>query len=159
MSSRISVAGHPLHPMLVTIPIGLWVFSLVCDLIYASTGDSRWEITAYFNLGAGIVGALLAAVPGLFDFLSLHEPRERRVGTIHLVLNLSIVAVQGINFWLRSQPGPGGENLPVLLSVVAVAALVVSGWLGGQLVHVFGVTQPHHGEPDTLERDRLHPRT
>jgi len=43
------------------------------------------------------------------------------------------------------------------MSVVAVAALVVSGWLGGQLVHVLGVTQPHHGEAESLDRDRLHP--
>jgi uncharacterized membrane protein len=131
----------------------------VADLVFASNGDTRWETTAYFTLGGGIVGALLAAVPGLLDFLGLHEPRERRVGTIHLVLNLSIVVLQAINFWLRSQAGPGGENLPIFISIVAVAALIVSGWLGGQLVHVLGVTQPHHGEPSTVEHDRLHPRT
>ncbi len=159
MSSRVSIAGHPLHPMLVTIPIGLWVFSLVSDIAYLSTGDMRWESTAYFTLGGGIVGALLAAVPGLLDYLGLHEPRERRVASIHLVLNLAIVVVQVVNFWLRAEGAPGGQNLPVLISVVAVAALVVSGWLGGQLVHVFGVTQPHHGEQGALEHDRLHPRT
>lgn len=159
MSTRVSIAGHPVHAMLVTLPIGLWVFSLISDLVFVSTGDVRWDATAYFTLGGGIVGALLAAVPGLLDFLGLHDPRERRVATIHLVLNLSIVAIQAINFWLRSEPGPGGGNLPVLISVVAVAALVVSGWLGGQLVHVLGVTQPHHGEPTTVEHDRLHPRT
>jgi len=145
--------------MLVTLPIGLWVFSLVSDLVFLSTGDGRWETTAYFTLGGGIVGALLAAVPGLLDFLGLHEARERRTGATHLVLNLSIVAIQAINFWLRSRAGLGGENLPMLISIVAVAALVVSGWLGGQLVHVFGVTQPHHGEPAGLEREGLHPRT
>jgi len=159
MSTRVSIAGHPIHAMLVTIPIGLWIFSLVSDLVFVSTGDPRWEVTAYFTLGGGIAGALLAAIPGLLDFLGLHAARERRVGTIHLVLNLSIVAIQAINFWLRTEAGPGGENLPMLISVVAVAALVVSGWLGGQLVHVLGVTQPHHGEPSTVEHDRLHPRT
>jgi uncharacterized membrane protein len=160
MSSRISIAGHPLHPMLVTIPIGLWVFSLVSDIAFLSTGDMRWESTAYFTLGGGVVGALLAAVPGLLDYLGLHEPRERRVASIHLVLNLAIVVVQAFNFWLRSEPGPGmgSRNLPILISIVAVAALVVSGWLGGQLVHVLGVTQPHHGEPGTIEHDQLHPR-
>jgi uncharacterized membrane protein len=159
MSTRITIAGHPIHPMLVTIPIGLWVFSFICDLVFVSTGDARWDITAYFTLGGGIVGALLAAVPGLLDFLGLHEPRERRVGMIHLILNLSIVAIQAINFWLRSEPDVSVGNLPVLLSLVAIAVLVVSGWLGGQLVHVFGVTQPHHGEAESLEHDRLHPRT
>ena len=77
---------------------------------------------------------------------------------MHLALNLAIVALQVVNFWLRgdSSVGPGA---PLLISIVAVAALVVSGWLGGQLVHVLGVTQPHHGEPDMLEKERLHPRT
>jgi uncharacterized membrane protein len=158
MSTRVSIAGHPIHAMLVTIPIGLWLFSLVSDIVYVSNGDPRWAVTAYFTLGGGIVGALLAAVPGLLDMLGLHEPRERRTATIHMSLNLAIVVVQVVNFWLRSRPGPE-ENWPILISVVAVAALVVSGWLGGQLVHVLGVTQPHHGETASVEHDRLHPRT
>jgi uncharacterized membrane protein len=159
MTTRVTIAGHPLHPMLVTLPIGLWVFSLVCDLAFVSNGDTRWETTAYFTLGGGIVGALLAAVPGLLDLLALHDPRERRVGTTHLVLNLAIVTVQALSFWLRSQAEYGGSRLTVWISIVAVAALVVSGWLGGQLVHVFGVTQPHHESAAPAPDDRLHPRT
>ena len=158
MTTRVTIAGHPLHPMLVTIPIGLWVFSLISDIVFALTGDIRWDVTAYFTLGGGVVGALMAAVPGLLDFLGLHNVHERRVAVTHLSLNLAIVAVQAINFWLRGQTITS-ERIPMLISVVAVAALVVSGWLGGQLVHVLGVTQPHHGEADALDRDRLHPRT
>jgi len=158
MTTRVTIAGHPLHAMLVTIPIGLWVFSLISDIVFALTGDIRWDVTAYFTLGGGIVGALLAAVPGLLDFLGLHNAHERRVAVTHLSLNLAIVAVQAINFWMRGQTMTSGR-IPMLMSVVAVAALVVSGWLGGQLVHVLGVTQPHHGEADALDRDHLHPRT
>jgi uncharacterized membrane protein len=159
MTTRVTIAGHPLHPMLVTLPIGLWVFSLVCDVAFVSSGDMRWETTAYFTLGGGIVGALLAAVPGLLDLLGLRDPRERRVATTHLVLNLAIVAVQALNFWLRSQAEYAGWRLTVWISIVAVAALVVSGWLGGQLVHVFGVTQPRHESATPAPQDRLHPRT
>jgi uncharacterized membrane protein len=157
MTTRVTIADHPLHPMLVTLPIGLWVFSLVCDIVFASTGDGRWETTAYFTLGGGIVGALLAAVPGLLDFVGLHDPRERKVGVAHLGLNLAIVVLQAINFWLRGEPSTA-PRVPMLLSVVAVAALLVSGWLGGQLVHVLGVTQPHHGEPGVIDKEHLHPR-
>jgi uncharacterized membrane protein len=113
MSTRVSIAGHPLHAMLVTIPIGLWVFSLISDIAFMSTGDARWATTAYFTLGGGIVGALLAAVPGLLDFLGLHEPRERRVGTMHLALNLAIVAIQAVNFWLRAASDVA-SSLPIL---------------------------------------------
>jgi uncharacterized membrane protein len=158
MTTRVTIAGHPIHAMLVTLPIGLWVFSLVSDIVYASTADGRWNDTAYFCLGGGIVGALIAAVPGLLDFLGLREPRERHTGVIHMVINLLIVALQAVNFWLRGRADIG-QQIPMLMSVVAVAALFVSGWLGGQLVHVLGVTQPHHGEHAGAETDRLHPRT
>jgi uncharacterized membrane protein len=42
--------------MLVTVPIGLWVFSLAADIVFALTGDLRWDVTAYFTLGGGVVG-------------------------------------------------------------------------------------------------------
>jgi uncharacterized membrane protein len=79
---------------------------------------------------------------------------------MHMTLNLAIVVVQAINFWLRSQTV---YSIPLVLgiSVVAVGALIVSGWLGGQLVHVLGVTQPHRAADDVAasSRDHLHPRT
>jgi len=157
--NRATIAGHPIHPMLVTIPIGLWIFSLVCDVVFATTGDAVWHTTAYLTLGGGIVGALLAAIPGLIDLLTLHEGAERRTGVLHMVLNLAIVAVQGANFWIRSM---SEYSFPLVLgiSVIAVGALVVSGWLGGHLVHVLGVTQPHRDATGTATSgDRLRPRT
>jgi uncharacterized membrane protein len=156
--NRVSIAGHPIHPMLVTIPIGLWIFSLVCDFVFAGTADPAWQTTAYLTLGGGIVGALLAALPGLVDLMALHDGTERRIGITHMALNLVIVAVQAVNFWLRSQPDFNG-TLALVLSVVAVAMLVLSGWLGGQLVHVLGVTQPHRDASAAAQSDRLHPRT
>lgn len=164
MSTRITVAGHPIHPMLVTIPIGLWVFSMICDFVFLYTGDSRWAVTAYFSLGGGIIGALIAALPGLLDLLSLHDDKARRMGTYHLVLNLAIVVVQAANFWLRMQDDGNAAVLPRAISMVAVAALIISGWLGGHLVHVLGVTQPQNAAETAASRDaghhdQLHPRT
>jgi uncharacterized membrane protein len=156
---RVSIAGHPIHPMLVTVPIGLWLFSLVCDIVFVSTADVQWRTTAYLTLGGGIVGALLAAIPGFIDLLTLREARERRTGILHMSLNLGVVVVQGVNFWIRSMP-EHSVALVLGLSVIAVGALVISGWLGGHLVHVLGVTQPHHDSATSAEsRDRLHPRT
>src|SRR6185312_9632236 len=65
MGTRVTIAGHPIHAMLVNIPIGLWIFTLTSDVVFAVTGDPRWEATALFTLAGGIAGALLAAVPGL----------------------------------------------------------------------------------------------
>lgn len=156
MSTPASIAGHPIHPMLVSIPIGLWVFSLVADIVYLSTGNPDWETTAWLTMGGGVIGALLAAVPGFIDFLSVHESRARRTAAMHMGLNLVIVAVFAVNFWLRAE-GAGG-TLPYWLSWLAIIALVVSGWLGGHLVHVLGVTQPgaNLARGEVAERDRLH---
>jgi len=73
-------------------------------------------------------------------------------------VNLAIVVVQIVNFGLRSA-WQADTNFTIALSVVSVAALLVSGWLGGQLVHVFGVTQPGHASSQAAQHDRLHPRT
>ena len=62
MRTPASIAGHPIHPMLVPIPIGLWVFSLVCDIVFTVGGKNPdWATVALFTMGGGIVGALLAA--------------------------------------------------------------------------------------------------
>ncbi len=72
MASPASVAKHPIHPMFVVFPIGLWIFSFIMDLIYYfGSGTEIWNIVALYTMIGGIIGALIAAVPGLIDFLSL----------------------------------------------------------------------------------------
>lgn len=145
MPARAAIAGHPVHAMLVNIPIGLWIFTLTSDVVFRVTGDPGWLTTAYFTLAGGIAGALLAALFGLIDLLGLPGPRERRLGIFHMSLNLAIVVVQAVNFALRAT-SHRASGLTLALSALAVASLLVSGWLGGQLVHVLGVTQPGHAE-------------
>ena len=135
MLTPASIAKHPIHPMLITIPIGLWVFSFVCDLVRYFGGSSpNWAIVALYTMVGGIVGALLAALPGLIDLISL--PRGiRRIALIHMGINLTVVALYIVNAWWRTREGGVGT---VLLSAVAIVLLVVSGWLGGKMVHVHG---------------------
>ena len=158
MSARVTIAGHPIHAMLVTIPIGLWIFTLTSDVVFSVTADPRWQATAFFTLAGGIAGALLAAVPGLLDLLGLQAAHERRVGIFHMSVNLAIVAVQAVNLALRASSGLD-TKLTFALSALSVAALLVSGWLGGQLVHVLGVTQPGHVAAPSSQRERLHSHT
>ena len=146
MKTPASIAGHPIHPMLVAIPIGLWIFSLVCDLIHASgSANPAWTTVAFYTMGGGIVGALLAAVPGLIDLLSL-PPGPRKTALTHMAINLTVVALYVINFWLRlSAPGQPGKL--VWLSLISVGLLAVSGWLGGKMVYVHGVAVESPPEP------------
>src|SRR5439155_1300719 len=62
MRTPANIARHPIHPMLVAIPIGLWIFSLICDLVYRfGGGNPNWQVVAWYTLVGGILGALVAA--------------------------------------------------------------------------------------------------
>lgn len=139
MRTPAQIAGHPIHPMLVTIPIGLWIFSLVCDFVaMQSAAPETWAAASYYAMVGGILGALAAAVPGLIDLISLHNNPVQSTALKHMALNLVIVALYVVNAWMRSgDAAPGGT--PLLLSVVAIAMLLVSGWLGGKMVYEAGV--------------------
>src|SRR3954471_12279972 len=83
MQTPANIARHPIHPMLVPIPIGLWVFSLICDLVYVGGwGSETWRTVAFYNMVAGVIGALIAAIPGLIDLLSLRS-ETRKTALIH----------------------------------------------------------------------------
>lgn len=138
MRTPASIAGHPIHPMLVTVPIGLWVFSFVCDLFYMfGSGASVWTTVAFYTMSGGIVGALLAAIPGLIDMLSL-PPGPKKTAIVHMTINLTVVALFVVNVWLRTT-SPDRLSMAVGLSAVSIAMLAVSGWLGGKLVYIDGV--------------------
>jgi uncharacterized membrane protein len=136
------VGKHPVHPMLVVLPLGLWIAALAFDIAYAVTGNPLWRTVAFWNIGAGIVGALLAAVPGFVDYLDL-EGRARRLATYHMVLNLAAVALFAVNWYVRTRVA--SDSLwPLALSIIGVVGIMISGWLGGELVYAerVGVEEP-----------------
>lgn len=135
--SRASVAGHPIHPMLVVFPIGLWVFSLVADLIHLAGGGAAWSITAFYAIAGGIIGAVAAAVFGAIDLYSMKDPVIRRVGTLHMILNLTVTVLFAFNLGWRVAGDPGAI-VPIILSILAIVLLGISGWLGGEMVYVHG---------------------
>ena len=153
MRTRASIAGHPIHVMAVSLPIGLWTFSFVCDLVLLSgRNPDLWFTVGYVTMAGGIVGALVAAIFGAIDLFSLPHGHTRRLGIAHMTLNLGIVALYVLNLWLRT-----GEldsmAVPFLLTVVAILALLISGWLGGELVHIHMVGV----DPDEATRRAARP--
>ena len=80
--ARARVAKHPIHPMLVVVPLGLWFAALVFDITETFTGNALWRTIAFWNIVVGIIGALAAAVPGFLDYLAM-QGRARRIGTWH----------------------------------------------------------------------------
>ncbi len=125
--------------MLVAFPIGLWVFSFVCDLFFLfGAGTAIWHDVAFYTLAGGIVGALLAAVPGLIDLLSIHEREMKRIAITHMLVNVTGLIVFAISLWLRTR-SPATAQLPVLVSFLGVILISVGGWYGGEMVYVKGM--------------------
>lgn len=137
--SSASIGKHPLHPMIIPLPIGLWIFSIVADIIFKmGWGGAAWNDAAFYTIGAGIVGALVAALPGMIDLTGITNPKTKSIGIWHMSFNLIAVVVYGIDLWLRTRR-PAGDILPIMLSVVGIILITISGWLGGELVYVRGV--------------------
>src|SRR5262245_66531982 len=97
MLTPASLKGHPIHPMLVALPIGAWLVALVADIMVHLGRVPGWRSAAYYALAIGVVGALLAAVPGLVDLMSLPKSRARTLGIFHMGLNLLAVVVMAVN--------------------------------------------------------------
>lgn len=134
--------GHPFHPVLVTVPIGAWVASFVFDLAAMLSDDEAvFAEGAYWLIALGIVGALLAAIFGLLDLLAIPRgTRTFQTGLTHMTLNLIVVALFVIDFAVRRAGGYEEVNtIGVVLSLVALALLGASGWLGGKLAYHYGV--------------------
>ena len=143
MSSPASIWGHPIHPMLIPFPIALWVFSLVADLIYLWRSNPVWEWVAFYTLAGGIVGAVLAAVFGIIDYFSIKDRKVSSIAAWHARINVLALLVFAASFYLRTTNGArmvdDSLTTPVGLSVVGVILIMISGWLGGELVFKHGV--------------------
>lgn len=136
--------GHPFHPILVTVPIGAWVASLVFDIASHVvhrpgflTQGSQWLIAV------GVIGALLAAIAGFLDLFAIPTATPAfRTALVHMSLNLLVTAAYVGNFLWRHSTYTDGGSVGLgglILSAVSLAALGVSGFLGGKLAYRYGV--------------------
>jgi uncharacterized membrane protein len=137
--------GHPFHPILVTVPIGAWVSSLVFDI-----GSRIVDRPAFLTHGSvwliaiGVLGALAAACVGFLDLFAIPTGTPAfRTGLVHMALNLAVTAAYAAGFaWRQGGGHPQGQGVgygQLALSAVALAALGLSGYLGGKLAYRYGV--------------------
>jgi uncharacterized membrane protein len=146
MRSNVRIGNHPLHPILVLIPVGLWIGSLVFDIVYQATADPFWFQAASWDILFGLIGAGLAAIVGLIDLTTLPMSESaRRTGVTHLSLNLVIVALYIISLITRGFGVPASMAVtitPFVINIIAVVLLLISGWLGGEMIYRHGVAVP-----------------
>ena len=154
MASKASIAGHPVHPMIIPFPLALWTTSFVTDLLFYFTRSSVLPLISKFLLAAGCIGAVVAAVPGIIDWLSIKHPGTKRIADWHARLNIIALLIFAASLYLRMKAGGAhlvdyGLKIPFLLSLLGVILIAISGWLGGSLSFEHGVgVKPQHDTPE-----------
>jgi uncharacterized membrane protein len=141
MESKAKLLGHPLHPMLVVLPLGLFIAVVVFDALYLWRGMPGFAMASYWNILAGIIGGVLAAIFGFVDWLAIPSgTRAKRIGLLHGVGNLIVVIVFASVWVLRNTTVDGAPTATLFVMEVAGLLLgAVAGWLGGELVDRLGV--------------------
>lgn len=140
MRSKFSIAGHPLHPMLVALPIGLFAWALAADIVYlARDHEHYWYSISMWSGIAAIITALLAALFGFGDYFTMaRKTQDAAVATAHMVLNLIVVVLYFVAMLLMlgdNATGGGQLGAVVVLHAVGLGLLALSGWLGGEMVY------------------------
>jgi len=141
MESKAKFLGHPLHTMLVVFPLGLLITSVGFDLVGAVTSSAEPFRVSYWILLVGVITGVIAAVPGIIDYLNISNgTRAKRIGLMHGLGNVVVIGVFGLSWWLRFAKGSVvPESAPLALSFLAFLIGGVTAWLGGELVGRLGV--------------------
>jgi len=136
--------GHPLHPALVHLPVGLFPAALLFDVLSrAGDGGNALVQTSFYSIALGLISSLLAAPAGLADWLDIKPDKPAyRIALWHLGLNLLMLVIWVINLGLRWSNFRWQSRVattPLLLSALGTAALIVSAYLGSRMVFDQGV--------------------
>ena len=156
MRSKFAIGGHPVHPMLVAIPIGLFLWAFGADIIYLATDkDKQWYDMSFWTGIAAMVTAAVAALPGLGDSLTVASKSDAaQMGLAHLVLNVIVIALYFIAMLFMLDTGAlRGTDLTivVILHAIGCGILALSGWLGAEMVYRHHIAMV----PDDSESERV----
>jgi uncharacterized membrane protein len=133
--STATIAGHPIHPLLVTLPIGFWVGAFLTDIAYVMWPWASWAYFSSWLIAAGIGTALLAAIFGFIDFFGEPRIRQMRKAWYHMFGNLLAVVLSVLNLFVHNRDGSLAViPLGIALSGIVVLLLLFNGWMGGELV-------------------------
>jgi uncharacterized membrane protein len=138
--STASFHDHPLHVMLVPVPIVCFVATLATDIVYWRTAAMLWADVSAWLLVTGLIFSLFAATAGLIDFFGDRRIRELRAAWIHVLGNIAALVLSIFNALIHTRDAytsvvPSG----LILSALVVAILLVTGWNGWTLVYRHGV--------------------
>lgn len=134
-----TLAGHPLHPVLIVAPAALIPFSLILDALHRGTGDDAYADAAYFSQVGALATGLAAGVAGAMDYLTIESGTQmKQTGNIHALLNLGALGLTAANVLQRrdKRHHRGGS---LAMSALAAAGVMLSGWFGAKMVYEQGM--------------------
>lgn len=140
-----AIAGHPIHAMLVPFPIVCFTLALLTDIAYWRSSHLMWQYFSEWLLLAGIIFAVFAAIAGAVDFFASSEIRARPPAWPHAIGNVIVLLLAILNSFVHAADGwIGVVPWGLTLSALTVLLMLVTGWLGGSLVHHHGVGVRDH---------------
>lgn len=150
MNARVKALGHPVHPMLIVFPLGLFVAAVIFDLVELITGTATFGQVGFWNILVGMIGAVVAAATGLADWTAIPPgTRAKRIGLWHGATNAVVLVLFLISWLVRLDNTDHVAGVgPFVLEVVALALGGVAGWMGGELVDRLGIGVDEHANPD-----------
>ena len=140
MEARAKVLGHPIHQMLIVLPLGLLSTAVIFDLIHLVTHGATWSLVSYWMIAAGVIGGLLAALFGVIDWTKIPSgTRAYRLGILHGLGNVCVVLFFAISWFLRRSDPADPSAAAIVFLLIGGGLSLVTGWLGGELVDRLGV--------------------
>lgn len=152
METKIKLAGHPVHPMLTAFPIAFYTATLACFIVYSCTKNVFWFQVALVANIAGVGSALVAAVPGLIDWLYLPNNSEAKTtGSLHLLLNSTALFLFGTNAFMQYPKwnvATSDSTWAIILSACGMVCTIAAGYQGWKMVqtHHVGIDIPGTNE-------------
>lgn len=138
--------------MLVVFPLGLLATSVVWDICHLASGRDHWGFIAFWTIVAGVVGGLVAAVPGFVDWVAIpNGTRAKRVGRLHMILNLIVVGLFIVSLVVRATSDGGYVRAgagAMSWGWLGIALSLLSAWLGGELVETLGISVSDDANPN-----------
>jgi uncharacterized membrane protein len=141
MESRSKLFGHPVHPMLIVLPVGLFLMAVISDSLFLITRSSIFPVVSFINIAGGVIGGLLAAIFGFRDYLAIPTgTRAKSIAATHGVGNVIVVVLFAVSWLIRNgDDSVFPSSLALIFSFLGIIVAAGTAWLGGELVDRLGV--------------------
>ena len=134
---RLSVMGHPVHPILQAIPAAVLPASTTFDVLAHLSGSEGLSEAGRYSLIFGLFGGVAAAATGVLDYYEIENGPVRRTALFHGLSNAALLTSYFAS--LRRRGGVRADRTALLLSILGASLVGISGYLGGSLVYEHGV--------------------